>query len=117
MISGDGGIPLSDAPKPCYLLFKSDGSGQFPMYRTTDGKAALMLFKSLGTARAFVKGKGMSREWQVEQYSQARFVDWVREAVKRHGASELAIDPDPTTSSTDAKVMPVITFLIELEGR
>ena len=107
---------MSDVLKPCYLLFKSDGSGQFPMYRTTEGKVALMLFKSREAASAFVDGKGMAQEWQVVEYSQSRFVDWVRLAVKHHGASELAIDPDPATSSADAKVIPIIPFLIELEG-
>jgi len=52
----------------------------------------------------------------VEEYSQTRFVDWVRDAVKRQGASELAVDPDAATSTTDAKVIPIIPFLIELEG-
>lgn len=107
---------MSEAPKPSYLLFTKDGSGHFPMYRTPEGKVALMMFKTRETARAFIDGKGKSNEWQVEEYSQTRFVDWVREAVKRHGASELAVDPDAATSTTDAKVIPIIPFLIELEG-
>jgi hypothetical protein len=74
------------------------------------------MFKSQETPRAFIDGKGMSQEWQIKEYLQPLFVDFVRDAVKRHGASELAIDPDPVTCSTDAKVIPIIPFLIELEG-
>ncbi len=76
----------------------------------------MMMFKSREPAQAFLDGKGMSKEWQVKEYRQDAFVDWVREAVKRHGASELAVDPGPLTSSTDAKVIPIIPLLIELEG-
>ena len=30
----------------CYLIYKNNDSGHFPMYRTTEGKIAVMLFKS-----------------------------------------------------------------------
>ncbi len=107
---------MSEAPKPCYLIMKRDGSGQFPMYRTTEGKIALMLFKSRESARAFIDGKGMAHEWTVEERSQGEFIDWVRDAVKRYGAAELAIDPEPASADTAARVIPILAFLIELEG-
>jgi hypothetical protein len=107
---------MDGTPKPCYLIFKDDGSAQFPMYRTTEGKVALMLFKSREAAQAFVDGKSMANEWVVEERSQVACIEWVREAVKRHGASELAIDPDPATAGSAAKVIPILAFLIELEG-
>src|SRR5947208_1711832 len=91
----------------CYLIFKRDCSGQFPMYRTTENKIALLMFRSRELAQAFVSGKGMSREWKVEEYPQAAFVEWVRNALTDYGASELAIDPDPTTSDKNIRVIPI----------
>jgi len=37
--------------------FQGDGSGQFPMYRTSWGKITLILFRSRESAQAFVDGK------------------------------------------------------------
>jgi hypothetical protein len=107
---------MSDHSKGCYLLFKSDGSGLFPTYRTSDGKLALLLFTSAEKAQAFAAGLGMSQEWQVAAYGPGRFVEWVREAVKRHGAAVLAVDPDPAGPGAGTRIIPIIPFLIGLEA-
>src|SRR5713101_13547 len=104
---------MNDARTPCYLIFKRDGSGEFPMYRTSEGRISLILFRSRESAQAFADGKGMASEWKVEERSQEATVEWIRDAVKRYGASDLAIDPDPVISTTDARVISIVQFLIE----
>jgi hypothetical protein len=86
------------------------------MYRTTEGKIALMLFKSLESAQAFINGKGQATEWKVEERSPAETAEWLRDSFRRYGASDLAVDPDPETSQNDASVIPIFTILVELEA-
>ena len=106
---------MSDQSQSCYLLSKRDGSELFPTCRTNDGRLALLLFTSPRRAEAFAAGLGMAREWQVAGCSAGRFVEWVREAVRRHGAAVLAVDPDPAAGGAGSRIIPIIPFLIGVE--
>ncbi len=102
----------------CYLIYKNDDSGQFPMYGTTEGKTAVMLFKSHDSAQRFIDGKGMADEWTVVQTSQDDTIQWLRDCMTNNGASEIAIEPDPKNSSDpdSTRVIPIVALLIEWEG-
>jgi hypothetical protein len=102
--------------RPFYVLFRNNSSGEFPMYRTTEGKIALMAFSSSASALTFANDKGMSSQWRAEEFDGVRFLNWLREQMQRNGASELAIDPEAATSSRNATVIPILALLIEAEG-
>ena len=103
----------------CYLVYKTDDSGQFPMYRTTDGKIAVMLFKSHDSAQGFIDDKGMSDELIVVQTGIEDTARWLRDCIKNNKASLIAVDPDPKNSSDPGshRVIPIVALLIEWEGR
>lgn len=102
----------------CYLIYKNNDSGHFPMYRTTEGKIAVMLFKSHDSAQRFIDGKGMSNEWTVAQTSQDDTIQWLRHCMTDNGASEIAIEPAPEISSDpgSTRIIPIVALLIEWEG-
>ena len=104
-------------PDRCFVLHSRDGTGRFPMYRTTEGKVAVLLFKTGKSAQRFVEGKHKTAEWSISELSGPAAIDWLRSAIKDNGASEIAVDPDPAASPESTSVIPIFPVLVEWEGQ
>ncbi len=89
------------------------------MSRTTEGKIAVMLFKSHDSAQRFIDAKGMTDELVVAQKHQEETIQLLRDCMTNYGASEIAIEPDPENSSDldSTRVIPIVALLIEWEGQ
>jgi hypothetical protein len=99
-----------------YLLFRNDGSGQFPVFRTVEGKAALIMFTCAELAESFIQGRGRKRELHVIEYSRKNFLEWLMEAAKSFNASEIVADPAPEASMHSMKLLPISSFLAQSEA-
>ena len=99
-----------------YIIYRDDDSEQYVMYRTTNGDIAVPAFRSRDLAQHFIAGKGMSSEWKVVESTADSYLEWLRGVYTQNNATKMAIDPDPVTSATDARVIPIVALLIEIEG-
>ena len=103
----------TDSPQTASVLFKNDGSGQYPVFRTTDGQIATMIFRSKERADFFSEGRGYAAEWQTYEMGPQEMIDWLNGAQRDNDVTEIAINPDPGDSHWNAPVIP-ISVVIEI---
>ena len=99
-----------------YVIYRNDDSQQFPMYRTTRGDMAVMVFRTESAADEFVTRKGMSTQWRVVSFTTAETIEWLQDCKQNNGATEIALDPHPVVSALpdSTQVIPIQALLDEL---
>jgi hypothetical protein len=109
---------MGQAPSPVYALFRRDGSGQYAMYRTTNGDIALPIFDSEESGERYLDGKGLSADLEVVGLSQIAAAQWLRGALKDHRAKYVAKNPDPAVSSEpgSTRLASIFDVLVGLES-
>jgi hypothetical protein len=100
-----------------HLIYKNDGSGQFPMFPTTDGTKAVVIFKTFDAAKRFTDGKNKQDEWMVVEQSWLETLAWLRDCMSRENATLMSIDPNPDTfhNPDETNAIPILRILIEAE--
>jgi hypothetical protein len=104
------------ASRGFFTLFeKQADTGRNIMYRTIEGKGALLLFRSTELAQRFIDGMGYAGKWRIHEMTLEGAAEWLRRGFKNQGATEVAIDPDPQQRDS-VRVAPIVAILIEIEG-
>jgi hypothetical protein len=91
----------------CYLIFAKNDSDNFPMYKTSDGQLAVVVFRTMLTAQKFVEGRQKSTKWAVKELTSGEFLTWLRKAARRHQVSFISVDPESNTASIYHNLVPL----------
>lgn len=99
-----------------FVIYRNDDTQQFPMYRTTNGDMAVMIFRTESAAEEFIIRKGMLDEWRVVSFTTTDTIQWLQDCKDNNGATEIALDPHPVVSRLpdSTSVIPIDALLDQL---
>lgn len=103
-----------DLTDPCFLLHATDRQGKFPMFQAA-GAIHVPVFSSKGAANRFIAGKGHTDKWKAVGKSAHAALEFLIQAHRKHGVTQVAIDPSPDDGDVTNRIVPLLDLVVSFE--
>lgn len=93
------------------------GGEQFVMFRTTEGRVCIFIFKTREAASDFIAARGKASEWEVGALLSKNLKEWV-EGAYAQGVTHFSLQNSGDVNEAEYRVSPLsrLILIMDMEG-